>query len=56
MVKIYIVSWGYYFITDAEYSYSYWDFDVAMRTFVTYQAMVPDWINFTVYIPEGEDV
>ncbi len=52
-VPIFIVRFGFYHVPNAEHDYSYWDYDIAWKTFQTYQAMVPDWISIeTYYIPE----
>ena len=46
---MYIVTFGLYFPNYVEGSYSYWDYDVAMRTFLDYQQMGWDFINFESY-------
>lgn len=54
-VKLYIVSFGLFSSEDAEYSYSYWDLPIALKTFFTYAAMGWGWISFEVYTLSPEE-
>jgi len=40
---------------DAQYSYSYWDLPIALKTFFMYQGMGWDWINFEIYTLSSEE-
>ena len=46
---VYIITFGFYFPRYEEWSYSYWDYDVAMQTFLEYQQGGWDFINFEPY-------
>ena len=46
---MYIVTFGFYFPNYMEGSYSYWDYEIAMETFLDYQQMGCDFISFEPY-------